>query len=152
MFSLLNFGEFMDAQILDALRKARTVAVVGLSNKLHRPSHRVARYLQEAGYRIIPVNPYCKEVLNEKCYPDLKSIPEDISIDIVNIFRRAPFTKEVVKEVIERSQKTGEKPIIWTQIGASSEEAQRLAEEAGFTYVPNRCLMIEHAHYIGSPD
>ncbi len=142
----------MDDFFIDALRNARVIAVVGASDKPHRPSHRTARYLKEAGYRVIPVNPHCERVMDDPCYPDLLSIPKEEHIDIIDIFRNAAHTAEVVRQAIERMKETGEHPIIWTQIGASSEEAQELARAAGLPYVSNRCLMIEHAHRIGPPD
>lgn len=132
-------------EIESLLSSARTIAVVGLSPNPARTSYAIARYLIEAGFRVIPVNPEIEEVFGLKSYPDLGSIPDDAGIDIVNIFRRPMYTADIVRETLTRSERTGEKPAIWTQIGVSSQEAQRLAEEAGLTYIPNRCIMVEHA-------
>ncbi len=132
----------MDLQSI--LANAKTIAVVGCSPRTSRTSHRIARYLQEQGFRIIPINPYHEELLGEPCYPDLVSIPDDLVIDIVDIFRRPQFAPDVVNDAIERSKRTGHKPVIWTQIGVHSQEAQRAAEEAGFEYVANRCTLVEH--------
>src|SRR5690348_4776546 len=95
-------------QISDILRNARTIAVVGLSGKRFRPSYGVTEYMQRAGYRIIPVNPYEKEVLGERCYPDLDSVPGEV--DIVDIFRRADFVPEIVEAAIRKRAKA-----IWMQ-------------------------------------
>ena len=126
------------------LENARTIAVVGCSPRSTRASHKIARYLQEQGYRVVPVNPYHKELLGEPCYPDLQSVPEDVEIDIVDIFRRPEFTHGVVLDAIERATQTGRKPVIWTQIGVHSQQAQLAAEEAGLGYVANRCVLVEH--------
>ena len=131
-------------EIKSLLEKARTIAVVGCSPRSTRASHKIARYLQEQGYRIVPVNPYHDELLGEPCYPDLQSIPEDVEIDIVDIFRRPDFTHGVVLDAIERATQTGRNPVIWTQLGVHSHEAQQAAEEAGLGYVANRCLLVEH--------
>jgi len=126
------------------LENARTIAVVGCSPRATRASHKIARFLQEQGYRVVPVNPYHEELLGEPCYPNLQSIPEDIEIDIVDIFRRPEFTHSVVLNSIERVMQTGRKPVIWTQIGVHSREAQLAAEEAGLDYIANRCVLVEH--------
>lgn len=130
--------------IKSILENAKTIAVVGCSPRASRTSHRIARYLQDAGYRIIPINPYHDELLGEPCYPDLNSIPDDVEVDIVDIFRRPQFTMDVVNDAIDRSNRTGRKHVIWTQIGVHSQEAELAAVEAGFEYVANRCLMVEH--------
>lgn len=126
------------------LNDARTIAVVGCSPRGFQTSHRIARYLQEAGYRIVPVNPYHEEILGEPCYPDLQSIPEDVALDIVNVFRRAEFTEGVVHDAAERAGQTGRTPTIWTQFGVHSPEAQDAAEAAGLPYVASRCIMVDH--------
>ena len=99
----------------------------------------------EQGFTIYPVNPHCEEVLGRKCYASVQDIPADAHLDMINIFRRPSETARMVQDVLKRIDKTGEKPVIWTQIGVSSGEAQRLADEAGLPYVANRCLMVEHA-------
>ncbi len=132
-----------------ALEDARTIAVVGCSPRETRTSHRIARYLQNAGYTVVPINPHHDELLGVPCYPDLLHIPEDVEIDIVNVFRQPRFTEGVVQETIDRSERTGHKPLVWTQLGVSSREAERLAAEHGLAYVRNRCSMIEHARLLG---
>ncbi len=129
------------------MQASRTIAVVGCSDNPVRTSNSIARYLIGAGYRVIPVNPLHEEILGEPCYPSTSAIPDDIQIDIVNIFRRPAHTADMVRDVLERIEKTGEQPVIWTQIGVSSSEAQQLAESAGLEYVKNRCIMVEHARF-----
>lgn len=128
------------------LRDAETIAVVGCSANPSRTSYAISRYLKEVGYTVIPVNPAYEEIHGLTCYPDMISIPADIQVDVVNIFRRPGYTAAMVEDVLRRIEKTGEKPVIWTQIGVSSKQAQQLAEDAGLVYVKNRCSMVEHSH------
>jgi len=124
-------------QIAEILRVGRTIAVVGLSAKRYRPSYGVAEYMQRAGYRIIPVNPHETEVLGEKCYPDVDSVPEPI--DIVDIFRRSEFVPEIVEAAIRKGAK-----VVWMQEGVVHEEAARRAREAGLEVVMDRCILKDH--------
>src|SRR6266498_3621846 len=117
------------------LRQARTIAVVGLTSDTSRPSYRVARYLQSQGYRIIPVNPQESQVLGEKAYPRLQDVPEHI--DLVDVFRRAEFTPEVVRDAIEAGADA-----VWLQMGIRSAESRALAEAAGLPYVEDRCTKV----------
>ncbi len=119
------------------LKTYRKVAVVGLSPKPDRPSHQVASYLKEQGYRIIPVNTYAKEILGETCYTSLSSIPEPV--DVVDIFRRP----EAVLPIVEEAIKFGAKAV-WMQDGVINEEAASLAKEAGLLVVMDRCMLKEH--------
>lgn len=119
-----------------------TIAVVGLSDKPDRPSYQVARYLQEQGYRIIPVNPGVARVLGEKSYPSLKDIPPEISVDVVDIFRQPEAVPAVVEEAIERGVK-----VIWMQEGISHPEAAARAREAGIEVIMDRCLKKEHRRF-----
>lgn len=123
--------------IPEILRSARTIAVVGLSNKRFRPSYGVTEYLQQAGYRIIPVNPQESTVLGEKSYPDLDSVPEPV--DIVDIFRRSEFVPEIVEAAIRKGAK-----VVWMQEGVIHEEAARRAEAAGLAVVMDHCILKEH--------
>lgn len=133
----------MDAETLrQALLSARTIAVVGLSDRSSRPSHGVARYLQSQGYRIIPVNPNVREVLGEQAYPDLTSVQDPV--DMVNIFRRSDKVGPIVDEAITKGVQ-----IIWMQVGVVDEEAARRAEEAGITVVMDRCAMVDHRRLVG---
>jgi predicted CoA-binding protein len=124
-------------QIPEILRVSRSIAVVGLSPKRSRPSYGVAEYMQRAGYRIIPVNPNENEVLGEKCYPDVESVPEPI--DIVDIFRRSEYVPEIVEAAIRKGAK-----VIWMQEGVIHEEAARRAQEAGLAVVMDRCILKDH--------
>ena len=130
------------------LESAQTIAVVGCSARPTRTSHKIARYMQDRGYRIVPVNPNYDEVLGEPCYPDLPSVPADVSIDIVDIFRAPRHTAEMVRTAIERMEQTetvaGERPVVWTQLGVSSPEAEELAAEARLPYVRNRCIKVAY--------
>lgn len=127
----------MSPEIAELLRTSKTIAVVGLSSKRHRPSYGVTEYMQRQGYRIIPVNPHEDAVLGERAYPDLESIPE--KVDIVNIFRRS----EHVPEVVEAAIKIGAKAV-WMQEGVFHPEAARRAEAAGLLVIQDRCILKEH--------
>ena len=129
----------------EILSSARTIAVVGCSINPARTSNSIARYLIGAGYTIIPVNPNYNEILGLTCYPNVQAIPQDLQIDIVNIYRRPAHTAEMVRDVLARIKRTHEKPVIWTQIGVSSNEAQQLSKEAGLVYIKNRCILVEHS-------
>lgn len=130
------------------LSEAKTIAVVGASANMFRTSHYIARFLQQNGYRVIPVNPNLpEELLSEKTYSSLQEIPESVNIDLVNIFRKSIYTEEVVRDAIERSSKTGVQPVIWTQLGVSSESAKALAEKHKLTYVENECIMVAYERY-----
>ena len=124
-------------RIAEILKSSRTIAVVGLSSKRYRPSYGVTEYMQRAGFRIIPVNPEESEVLGEKSYPDLDSIPE--AVDIVDIFRRSEFVPEIVEAAIRKGAK-----VVWMQEGVVHEDAARRAEEAGLDVVMDRCILKEH--------
>jgi predicted CoA-binding protein len=123
--------------IAEILQSARTIAVVGLSSKRFRPSYGVAQYLQSAGYRIIPVNPEETEVLGEKAYPDLDSVPEPI--DVVDVFRRSEFVPDIVEAAIRKGAK-----VVWMQEDVIHEAAARRAEEAGLDVVVDRCILKDH--------
>ena len=125
------------------LEAARVIAVVGCSNEPFRPSYGIARYLKQVGYDVVPVNPKQRQCHGETCYASIGAVPYDVEIDIVNIFRNARYTADMVREVVARVRRTGERPVIWTQLGVSSPEAERLAEEAGLPYVRNRCILVE---------
>ena len=124
-------------RITEILHSARTIAVVGLSSKRFRPSYGVAEYMKHAGYRIVPVNPREHEVLGEKSYPDLDSVPGPV--DIVDIFRRPEYVPEIVEAAIRKGAK-----VIWMQEGVIHEAAARRAEEAGLTVVMDRCILKDH--------
>lgn len=123
--------------ILDLLKRAHVIAVVGLSNSPLRPSHGVSAYMQTQGYRIIPVNPQIGEALGEKSYASLREVPE--RIDIVNIFRRPEFVEEIVDQAIQLKV-----PAIWMQEEVVHERAAEKARQAGIFVVMDRCILKEH--------
>jgi predicted CoA-binding protein len=124
------------------LRSARTIAVVGLSAEWHRPSFFAAKYMQQHGYRIIPVNPRYAEVLGERCHASLTTI--EVPVDIVDVFRRT----EDVMPIAEQAVAIGAK-CLWQQIGVKNEAAAALAAAAGLDVVMDRCVKIEHARLFG---
>ncbi len=126
------------------LENLKTVAIIGCSANKYRTSYHIANYLKENGIRIFPINPNYEEVLGVKCLPNLDEIPENITIDVVDIFRDSKYTADMVRKIIEWSEKTGQKPVIWTQLNVSTDEAKSLAEDAGFTYIENECMMVQH--------
>jgi uncharacterized protein len=130
-----------DTELRELIENVRTIAVVGLSPKQHRDSYRVAEYMQQQGYRIIPVNPNVREVLGEQAYSSLSEIPEPI--DLVDVFRRPEVADDVAREAVEIGAKA-----IWLQIGVVNEEAARIAGEAGLDVVMNRCLMVDHGRLL----
>lgn len=128
----------MKALIEKILAQSKTIAVVGISDKAERPSYRVAKYLQDHGYRIIPVNPRLDEVLGEKCYSGLDSVPD--KIDVVDIFRRPDDVLPIVKSAINLGVNT-----IWMQEGVANEEAAHIAKAAGLNIIMDRCMLKEHS-------
>jgi len=124
------------------LQNHRTIAVVGLSADWYRPSYFAAKYMQEHGYRIIPVNPKYTEILGEVCYPSLKDIPHPV--DIVDVFRKPADTPAIAQESVDIGAK-----VFWLQLGVINQDAQAIAENAGLTVVADRCVKIEHARLFG---
>ncbi len=128
--------------IADLLKRAKTIAVVGLSNRPLRPSHGVSAYMQTNGYRIIPANPTINEALGEKVYASLLDVPE--KIDIVNIFRRPEFVEEAVDQAIQLKV-----PAIWMQEEVINQKAAEKAREAGIFVIMDRCILKEHRARFG---
>jgi predicted CoA-binding protein len=129
----------MEDSIDEILSSARTIVVVGLSSKRFRASYGVSQYLQAAGYRIIPVNPHETEVLGERAYATLESIPVGMKIDIVDIFRRSEEAPEVVEAAIRIGARA-----IWMQEGVVNEAAAEKARRAGLAVVMDLCILKEH--------
>lgn len=123
------------------LHAATTIAVVGLSPKPERPSHRVARYLQQAGYRVVPVNPGHQAILGELSYPTLAAAAAQRPIDIVDVFRRREFAGPIVDAALAL---TPPPRLIWLQVGVVDEAAQARAAAAAVPFVMDRCLMVDH--------
>jgi len=130
-----------DEQVMELLRTARTIAVVGLSSSRMRPSYGVSQYMQSAGYRIVPVNPNEKEVLGEKAYARLEDIPE--KVDIVDIFRRSEFVPEIVDTAIRMGARA-----IWMQEGVVHPEAAARARAAGLLVLMDSCILKVHRHLL----
>jgi predicted CoA-binding protein len=130
-------------ELRSLLRRARTIAVVGLSPKPIRPSNSVSRYLQRAGYRIIPINPGHGEILGEKSYPTLEAAARDHPIDVVDVFRRSEHAGAVVDEALALRPPP---QLIWLQQGVEDRAAEQRAAAAGIPLVMDRCLAIEHRH------
>lgn len=124
------------------LQRDRTIAVVGLSAEWHRPSFFVAKYLQDHGYRIVPVNPKYPEILGEKSYARLEDIP--FPVDMVDVFRKEGDIPPIAKSAAAIGAKS-----LWQQLGLKSEEADRIATEAGMDSIWDRCVKIEHARLFG---
>jgi hypothetical protein len=122
------------------LRASRTIAVVGLSPRTSRPSHEVAAYLQEAGYRIVPVRPGDETILGEPSYPDLRAAALAAGpIDIVNIFRRSEALPALLDDLLVLHPR-----LVWMQVGVADEKVRSALEAAGIPVVMNRCLMVDH--------
>ena len=130
------------AQLRRILKENHTIAIVGLSADWYRPSYFAAKYMQEHGFRIIPVNPKYTEILGEKCYPDLKSIPE--KIDMVDVFRKSADCAPIAKEAVAIGAK-----VLWLQLGVENDQAKAIAESGGVEFVENRCVKIEYARLFG---
>jgi uncharacterized protein len=124
------------------LRGSRTIAVVGLSAQWHRPSYFAAKYLQEHGYRIIPVNPTYDSILGEKSYKSVRDIPE--KVDVVDCFRKSEEIPKLADDAIAIGAK-----VLWMQLGVENAEARRKAEAAGLEVVENHCMKIEHGRFFG---
>jgi len=123
--------------IAQVLKESKTIAVVGLSSNPQKPSYEVAQYLQERGYKIIPVNPNLTEALGEKAYPDVLSIPE--TVDVVDIFRPPEAVPEIVEQAIAKKAK-----VVWMQPGAENLAAAERARQAGLQVIVGVCMMPEH--------
>ncbi len=135
--------ESPDEQVLNILKTARTIAVVGISSKSEKPSHQVPAYLQKQGYRIIPVNPKHQHILGEKSYPDLLSVPD--KVDVVEIFRPASETVQIVEYAVQIGAKA-----VWMQEGIMNELAAEIARRSGLSVVMNMCMRAAHQRLIGT--
>lgn len=130
------------AGIRRVLKNSRTIAIVGLSANWWRPSYFAAKYMQEHGYRIIPVNPMYTEVLGEKCYPSLAEVPD--KIDIVDCFRKIEEMPALAEQAIAAGARC-----LWMQLGVANAAAAAIASKAGLDVVADRCVKIEHARLFG---
>ena len=124
------------------LAQTRTIAVVGLSANWYRPSNFAAKYMQDKGYRVIPVNPTYTEVLGQRCYPNLTAIGGPV--DVVDCFRKSQDIVPIAREAVAIGAK-----VLWMQLGIRNEEAAAIASAAGLQVVEDRCVKIEHARILG---
>jgi predicted CoA-binding protein len=124
-----------DRELRAMLGDAHTVAVVGLSSNPDRPSNSVAAYLQDHGYRIVPVNPNETEVLGERAYPSLRELPEGLRVDVVDVFRRAEETPDVARDAVAIGAR-----VLWLQDGIVNEDAYRIASDAGLEVIMGVCI------------
>jgi predicted CoA-binding protein len=133
-------------RIVQKILGMRTIAVVGLSKDPLKPSHDVAKYLVEHGYRVVPVNPTVDEVLGQKSYRSLLDLPDELKreIEVVDIFRRAEDVPAIVDEAVNLHSSLGHPKAIWMQLGIVNEEAARKAKSSGMDVVMDRCMKIEH--------
>ncbi|MFP7477520.1 CoA-binding protein [Terribacillus saccharophilus] len=138
----MTFQNPENEQIRDILVNAKTIAVVGLSNSPNRTSYGVSRAMQQAGYKIIPVNPHVTEVLGEKAYPSLADVPDEI--DIINVFRRSEFLPDLAREASKTNAR-----IFWTQQGVYDEGAASYLEQEGFTVLMDLCIKVAHSVLVG---
>jgi len=131
-----------DQQIEALLKEVKTVAIVGISRNRHRDSHYVGRYLKNAGYRIIPVNPAAGEILDEKAYPDLKNLP--LQVDVVDVFLPPEYVPDIVDEALAIHPKA-----IWLQLGTGKHpEIKKKVKDHGVQFVQNRCMKVDHQFLI----
>jgi uncharacterized protein len=130
------------ASLRRILGEARVVAVVGLSAQWHRPSYFAAKYLQEHGYRIVPVNPNYAEILGQACFPSVAAIP--FAIDVVDCFRKPGEMVPLARDAVAKGAK-----VLWMQLGIRNDEAAKIAADAGLDVVTDRCMKIEHGRIMG---
>jgi predicted CoA-binding protein len=134
------------SQIRRALATAQTVAVVGCSPNPVRPSNAIARYLKESGYRVVPVNPGHSEILEERCYPSLAAIPREISLDIVDVFRRSEYVAAIAAEALERGA-----GFFFMQLGVVDAQSAAVLEAAGIPVAMDRCILVERERLLSAP-
>jgi predicted CoA-binding protein len=137
-----------EAKIKDILEKYKVIAVVGASNQVGKPSHRVSAYLKQHGYKIIPVNPNIDKLFGEKSYPSLLDIPEKIqkTIDVVDVFRKAEDVPPIVEQSIALKRKVGRPFVVWMQLHIVNDAAAQAARKVGLVVVMDKCMMAEHLH------
>jgi uncharacterized protein len=139
---LSRFQNPDDGDVRRLLERVRRIAVVGLSPKPHRDSHRVARYLLERGYEVVPVYPREEEILGQKVYRRVQEVPG--AVDLVDVFRRSEELPGTIDDVL-----AGSAGALWLQLGCIDEAGARRARDAGLSVVMDRCLMVDHARLLG---
>ena len=140
---MAEIRKYQDAMVISQiLHTARTIAIVGLSSNVLRPSNFVGFYMQRHGYRIVPVNPNEREAVGEKAYASLSDIP--FKVDVVDVFRASQFVPAIAEEAVRIGAGA-----LWLQFGVISPEGARIAEQAGLKVVVDRCMKVEHARHMG---
>ena len=134
-----------DDTILTILQNCRTIAVVGLSPKPERDSHHVAEYLQQQGYRIVPINPMAQEILGERCWPTLTEAAQHLQIDLVDVFRNSADVPPIADEAIAIAAQA-----LWLQLGVHDDAACERARAAGLHAVQNHCVLVEHQRLVAA--
>ena len=135
----------MPHTILNILQNCRTIAVVGLSPKPARDSHHVALYLQQQGYRIVPINPMATDILGERCWPTLSEAAQHLKIDLVDVFRNSADVPPIADEAIAISAQA-----LWLQLGVQNDAACERARAAGLQVVQNHCVLVEHQRLVAA--
>ncbi|NOZ77070.1 MAG: CoA-binding protein [Euryarchaeota archaeon] len=132
-----------DESLKELLESARVIAVVGCSTNPEKDAHKVPKYMKEAGYRVIPVNPFAEEILGEKAYKSLLEIPGDVKVDIVNVFRPSKDVPPIAEDAVKIGARA-----LWLQLGIRNDEAAGKAEAAGLQVVQDRCIKVEHGRLL----
>jgi len=146
--------ELSQADLQEILKHNKTVAVVGLSKNPAKASFQVAKYLQEAGYKIIPINPTADEILGQKAYNSLVELPPEIrkTIDVVDIFRPSEEVLPIVEQAVQLKKENGKPKVVWMQLGIENQKAAKKAKGNGLEVVMNKCIMMEHGRLFGESD
>jgi predicted CoA-binding protein len=137
-------------EIKQILKTAKTVAMIGCSPNEYRTSNYAAKFLRDRGYRVIPINPEAEIISGEKCFDNLNDLPSNIEVDIVNVFRNSKYSADATQDVAEWKAKTGQNPVVWTQLDVSSPKAEEIADEHDLPYIKNHCIMVEYDRVIDS--
>jgi predicted CoA-binding protein len=135
-----------DEELRELLNRS-PVAVIGCSSTEGKAAHEIPRYLQEHGYRVVPVNPTADEILGERAYDSLADVPDDV--ELVDVFRPSREVSSIVDQVIDRHETRGDASAIWLQLGISDDEAAERAEAAGIRITQDRCMKVEHRRLVG---
>lgn len=134
---------------LDRILANDTVAVVGCSTSPGKAAHDVPAYLQRHGYRIVPVNPFADEILDETAYGSLSDVPDTVGVDVVNVFRPSEEAGGIVDSAIERAGRLGDVSAVWLQLDITDDEAGARAADAGLAFVQDACMKVEHRRLVG---
>ncbi|SFR47361.1 hypothetical protein SAMN04487947_1843 [Halogeometricum rufum] len=134
---------------LREILSADTVAVVGCSTTPGKAAHDIPAYLQNHGYRVIPVNPFADEILGETAYDSLSDVPADAGVDVVDVFRPSEEAGDIAEAAVERHESVGDVGSVWLQLGITNDDAKRRVREAGLAFVQDKCMKVEHSRLLG---